>query len=465
MNKIQYTLTVMLMLTNNLLFSQSITHPWKVVDCGGGRLTSGEVVLHVSIAQPAIQRMVYLDTGLVIESGYLPGVRQLSSTPSVVSLTVESNWNMISVPLLMNDNRKNTLFPSARSSAFAYENGYASKDTMQFLTGYWLKFDTADYFQFSGTSVTWEALDVADKWNMIGCLSNAVPVSQIIPVGTTVASSYFGFSNNSGYFAEDTLKPGKAYWIKLNGTGKLVLQAGMIFQDVNNLAVQASKKEKPLSLSVSSNDAIEGVRTIMFVDALQRERMLQYTVAQTEMDESQNELPPPPPSGIFDVRFKTQNKIEMVKEQSREIPIQILSAEYPVTIRWTDGAAILIVNNEEIQMQGVGTTTILNPETLVKLKLSPSSKIELPNEFALMQNYPNPFNPTTVIRYSLPVDSWVTLKVYNILGEEVVTLINNFQEAGYKSVEWNANGFSSGVYTYRLNIGAYSAVKKLMYIR
>ncbi len=80
---------------------------------------------------------------------------------------------------------------------------------------------------------------------------------------------------------------------------------------------------------------------------------------------------------------------------------------------------------------------------------------DLPKEYALEQNYPNPFNPITIIRYQLPTNSRVTLKIYNVLGQEVKTLADEIQEAGYKSIEWNStNNFgstvASGMYFYRL---------------
>jgi flagellar hook assembly protein FlgD len=99
----------------------------------------------------------------------------------------------------------------------------------------------------------------------------------------------------------------------------------------------------------------------------------------------------------------------------------------------------------------------------IALKLTGES--ELPKEFALMQNYPNPFNPSTTIKYDLPVDSHVALKVFNILGQEVVTLANGEQKAGYRSVEWNANGVASGVYFYRLEAGNFTSMKKLLLLK
>jgi len=91
--------------------------------------------------------------------------------------------------------------------------------------------------------------------------------------------------------------------------------------------------------------------------------------------------------------------------------------------------------------------------------------ITLPLEYALEQNYPNPFNPSTTIKYSIPEDGFVKLAVYNMLGEEVTTLINSQQKAGRYEVNFNATGLSSGVYVYRIEAANYTASKKLMLMK
>jgi hypothetical protein len=75
----------------------------------------------------------------------------------------------------------------------------------------------------------------------------------------------------------------------------------------------------------------------------------------------------------------------------------------------------------------------------------------IPTDFELSQNYPNPFNPSTTIRYAIPNESKVSITVFNLLGQEVATLVNDIQPAGYHEVQFNASDLSSGVYLYRIN--------------
>jgi len=88
-----------------------------------------------------------------------------------------------------------------------------------------------------------------------------------------------------------------------------------------------------------------------------------------------------------------------------------------------------------------------------------------PLTFALSQNYPNPFNPTTVISYSVPQESFVSLKVYNILGKEVASLVSNQVEAGIHEVNFNASNLSSGMYFYTIKAGNFTATRKLLLLK
>jgi len=93
------------------------------------------------------------------------------------------------------------------------------------------------------------------------------------------------------------------------------------------------------------------------------------------------------------------------------------------------------------------------------------SKPELPRRFSLAQNYPNPFNPTTVVSYQLPVGSNVRLVIFDILGREVATLVNERKAPGSYSVKFDGSHLASGVYFYRIVAGSFAETKRLLLIR
>ena len=91
--------------------------------------------------------------------------------------------------------------------------------------------------------------------------------------------------------------------------------------------------------------------------------------------------------------------------------------------------------------------------------------IDMPSTYLLQQNYPNPFNPSTTILFSIPTSEFVTLKVYDVLGREIATLVNENLSAGSYSYNFDAKNLTSGVYLYKLQAGKYSEIKKMMLIR
>jgi hypothetical protein len=93
------------------------------------------------------------------------------------------------------------------------------------------------------------------------------------------------------------------------------------------------------------------------------------------------------------------------------------------------------------------------------------SKNPIPHKFELAQNYPNPFNPSTTIKYSIPSESHVVLKIYDMLGREVSTLLNEEKAPGIYSVNFIAGNLPSGVYLYKLTAGNYTSVKKLILLK
>lgn len=126
-----------------------------------------------------------------------------------------------------------------------------------------------------------------------------------------------------------------------------------------------------------------------------------------------------------------------------------------------------LMTEEGLYFQTVGTNTVM--DNLELWNLSSVTSINYPKElsvdFKLNQNYPNPFNSVTVISYQLPEVSYVNLKIYDILGEEIILLVSDEQQAGSYSVKFDGNNLSSGVYFYRLEANSYIASSKIQLIK
>ncbi|MDI6767424.1 MAG: YCF48-related protein [Bacteroidota bacterium] len=412
---------------------------------------------------------------LVITDRSITYLRLLASGPNIPTEYLKS-WKMISLPVDVIDNRIGMIFRVTGSKAFSYSEGlgYQQSDTLVPGIGYWLKCSwMLDSSQLIGMPRFNDTIPIYEGWNMIGALSVPFPVGSIttIPSGL-VNGIFFGYSGS--YVPTDTLKPFQAYWVKSSEDGDLILDAwgGVALKGESKYSAFERIKEKCNTLSFSAGQ-----------DAAGNEQELYFTTSDNYTDITSFELPPVPPSGIFDIRYGSNRMIEVVEEgKEKEIPIMISSGEYPITLRWrlnsSTVTASLKIDGKEIPLRVNGSTDIRHQTSHISLALRGVPNI--PQEFSLEQNYPNPFNPVTVIRYQLPGDVGrnviptysVTLRVYNILGQEVVTLVDRIEDAGYKSVDWDAAGQASGVYIYKLEATrianyaeAFTQVRKMILIR
>ncbi|MBM4172270.1 MAG: T9SS type A sorting domain-containing protein [Ignavibacteria bacterium] len=138
------------------------------------------------------------------------------------------------------------------------------------------------------------------------------------------------------------------------------------------------------------------------------------------------------------------------------------------TISGTTSSTSFAVTQQNIFLYDYNNTT--KEASLYRLTNNTTSinnRSEIPAAFELAQNYPNPFNPETTISYELPTSTNVTLKIYDVLGNEVATLVNEFKNAGYHNVRFKSKDYelSSGVYLYRLETENFSQSKKLLLLK
>ena len=362
------------------------------------------------------------------------------SDVTVTFTGLSKGWNMISMPLRASNQHRNSLFPAATSSAFAYDaaTGYVRKDTLFNGTGYWLKFPNDQGNIIAGDLRLSDTINVHAGWNMIGSISCPVWTAslQSVPPGI-ISSRFFGY--RAAYYPSDTIKPGRGYWIKVS-------QDGTLFLSLNGGPLHGVAKVNDRIIdfnSITFRDKENHQQTLYFADSLGGGEPLSYFM-----------LPPYPPEDIFDVRYVSGRMLEVANaDVIHEHRISIKSASYPISVTWNVKAqsrtAWLKLGEKEIPLRENSTPlSIVDPNTVISLKLEGSGN--LPKEYGLDQNYPNPFNPVTIIRYQIPVDSKVKLTIYNMLGQVVATLVDGAVSAGYQSAEWNGVNFASGIYFYRI---------------
>ncbi|MBI3765739.1 MAG: T9SS type A sorting domain-containing protein, partial [Ignavibacteriales bacterium] len=385
------------------------------------------------------------------------GLRFTTNFPA----SVQDGWNLVSSPVSMSDPRKLIVFPSAASAAFAYENGYVPQDTIKNGTGYWLKYSGSQTVPINGLLRSLDTVNVVQGWNMIGSIGTPVLASSIIQIPAGIKqSNYFGY-DVTGYFIADSITPGEGYWIKTNAAGKLVLSS-----------TGGSVKE---GLAINP---LEKFNALIFRDAEGNSQSLYFASEQHLTTPIEGfELPPSPPDQTFDVRFTSNSLVTIYPEyieRAKEFSITLTGVSYPLRVNYIPNqrenkSFSLVEQKERVAvkthaLQG-DKVTVINRHELDFLLLRVCQGAALPTKYALYQNYPNPFNPITKIEYDLPNISHVNLKVYNLLGQEVETLVDEIQEAGYKSVEWKAQQTASGMYFYKFVAEKFTDTKKMLLVR
>jgi hypothetical protein len=374
------------------------------------------------------------------------GVGSSSNSDIVIRNAVGKDWALVSMPV------EPTGCGPQITSLFGYQGRYIPSGDVVNGRGYWGKARFGNV-AFLGAPLTSITVDVDARWNLIGSISTPVLASGITSnPADNVSSQFYGYSPLRGYFAADTIEPGMGYWVKMKSVGQLTLA------------------NSGTAVSMSRPGRATGTREnfLLIKDASNRVQRLDLAESDRPIDLARFELPPPSPEGGFDVRFASGRMVEVMNgDATFKYPIVISGANFPVSISWQledlSGRTSLEIGGKLVPLSMVKGELVIEHATSVKVV--PAALASLPKEFALLQNYPNPFNPTTVISYELPLSGQVVLKLFNILGQEIETLVDEQQAAGSKTVRVNGENLPSGVYMYRIVVGSFSDTKKMVLIR
>jgi len=171
--------------------------------------------------------------------------------------------------------------------------------------------------------------------------------------------------------------------------------------------------------------------------------------------------------GNFDCKkFQTTWKVSFVLPPIP--PVEVLSTENTFWIAEDNWVVrdIIPTNHVDLTLLGIEPFSIPGLKTEIINNVVSVDKIpNIPNTITLYQNYPNPFNPTTVIKYQIPELSFVTLKVFDALGNDIATLVNEEKPIGSYEVEFEARNLPSGIYFYRLQAGSFVETKKMILLK
>jgi serine protease AprX len=376
--------------------------------------------------------------------------------------TIRKGWNLLSLPLKVENPIVTELYPTAVSRAFIYLKGYVRRDTLTLGQGYWVKYSTDDTVLMTGQRILKDTIDVQQGWNMIGTISDVLPKNTIQQIPDSIlASEIFAYDYNWDY-ADPLLKPHHGYFVKVTQDGKLILNAAAARNIQKNLRVEENRLEKLNVLRIRDADGKTG--TLFFGIDEAGNRLQQWF-----------ELPPLPPQGVFDARFANNSLVWIPANKFGKEQMNVLLKDvvYPIEVsiemKQHDGNVWLLREEKSRIITSElrnGMKFLLNNASALRLEYSSQSLTEeVPKVFALENNYPNPFNPITEIRYQTPEVIFVTLKVFNVLGEEIATLVNEVKQAGKHTVEFDATNYPSGVYYYRMSAGGFVQTKKLIVMR
>jgi|TARA_B100000959_G_scaffold142669_3_gene149769 hypothetical protein len=218
---------------------------------------------------------------------------------------------------------------------------------------------------------------------------------------------------------------------------------------------------------VSIMKKLESSNSITFSSGLNSSE-LYFGVVIPEEEILSYSLPPVFPQMTFDVRFSNNSKV--VSESGEIVVIaqtEMITIEYDIKVDAGSRHSWVLTSESgnDYTLKGTGEITVPSEERFVLNK-----EIIIPLTFTLHQNFPNPFNPITTLRYDLPTDAFVSISIYDMLGREVTKLVNTSQQAGFKSIKWDAkNSFgkpvSAGVYLYQIEAGDFVQTRKMVLLK
>jgi len=384
-----------------------------------------------------------------------------------------SDWQLVSFPIV--SSTKEEVEGEQNWTLFEFTNRYEATSFIEAGKGYWLKSIDGKETSVQQDGKTAISIELESGWNLIGGINNEIALADVIDENDVVLeTTLFGFDN--GYFTSDTVRAGKGYWLRATEAGTIKLNNELT---ENNTSPQiAGLKNRSSSKTQANYQDVSEQFNKVILSTSDSEQLELYIGGELPkgVPRSAYSLPPKPPEGSCDARFKDGYRLTEAQEPRLELQgVESLVKMRLETSTVTDQSSynINIIRNGEVIASPVlseSDPVSINRKNIdhiniTKDPLGNASQQDIPGEFHLEQNYPNPFNPSTTIEFGLPKATDIKVSVYNVIGQRVATLADEFRKAGWHTVKFHANDISSGVYFYRLKTAEWTKTRKFLLLK
>lgn len=377
-----------------------------------------------------------------------------------VDVPVTKGWNIVSLPVIPNDNRVASVFGSKRIRAYGYNNGYSASKLLEPGKGYWMASSkTRSYTvcgQPAGTSVT-----LVEGWNLIGPHRDAMSVDDMTTTPSDLIESDFYTYASNAYSTTDSLRVGKAYWVESSGAGAMtVTDAGK-----RSFFAAVPFQEAPVDSSWATLrfETADGFAQSLYLSprSLTPEEKIDF------------ELPPSSPVQNFEARYATN--LQVASTYTREAIV--------VNLKGVASTALISLENLPEYALMLESTHAQNP---VRLILEEGFPVTIPaghetftiqqmpksvgNEEAtpslaglsVLGNYPNPFSTSTEIQFEISEARHTRVTLFNVLGKEVEVLLDKVILPGKHQLQIEGSTLPAGLYFYRIDSGRTSIVRSMV---
>ena len=383
--------------------------------------------------------------------GYVVFQDYMASTDNFILISILNNWNLVGLPLSVEDAGYSTIFPDAiPGTLFGFFDTYFQAQELDEGTGYWIRFENSENAAIFGESISDLSIDLNADWNLISAISDTVELNQFDdPDNIIIPGTLFGF--NGSYEQTSTLKPGSGYWIRASNSGTISISTNSARMKIHNFNDRTE----------NANEIIINGQNLYFGISIPQSEELSYT------------LPPKPPSGAFDARFGDDKYI--VNDRGIiEImnPSDLLSISYNIINM--DEEWIMKIPESHIEYTLFGKGHIKLESNIDRLILKKNQNGLTPESFQVVKVFPNPFNPVTNIILSFSngnySDQFVSINIYDLTGKIVKEIYNERLKKDEYKIQWDGtNNFgthvSAGVYLLTVNTNKFHYTEKLLFLK